>query len=173
MRRPLHPPSRADLVDDTESRISGDWMVWQRGAGASADVWQWDGSPPRKIANNAVADESPDVDGDLVVWQAFDGLDFGIVSFDLIGQDATTLTANGADDVRPVVSAGNIVYQQHSGASGDPADDTSPAISGEKVIFARGNGTAAELYRYDPRDLTIGACFALADSKLGEMSEQR
>ena len=58
-----------DGVSEFRPRISGDAVVWQRGSGASSDVFKWSGLAGINLTANGVADENPETDGVHVVWQ--------------------------------------------------------------------------------------------------------
>lgn len=76
-------------------------MVWEGWDDSDNEIYFWPGSgPPIKVTNNSGSDESPQIDGDRLVWQS-KGSDYEIfyASYDSVRPRARMITPRVSTDI--------------------------------------------------------------------------
>jgi serralysin len=104
-------PLSDDAVTEREPRVSGERAVWQRGAGAGAEVYYYEfvtGERVVPLTQNGVEDASPAIAGARVVWQQDDGNDYELVEWD--GVNVTYLTNDTYNQVLPAISGATTAW---------------------------------------------------------------
>ena len=107
---------------NTEPRIDGNTIVWQRDFGSdNYEIYMYEVDPggaigtPTRLTNNSVPDRYPQVSGSDIVWQAKDGSyinDWEIMHYNTISQaDPVQITNNDTYDQRPRISGTQVVWQ--------------------------------------------------------------
>jgi len=126
-----------------------------------ADSWQ---TVP--LTANSTTNGQPRIDGDHVVWRAYDGVDWEIMLYDLGGDTTIQLTDNGIDESDPRLDGGSVVWTESPNTSEpglvlhDLATGTTTripgsegvagpaAIAGELVVWKAGDADSA-IHLYD------------------------
>ncbi len=130
-----------------------------------------------QVTHNWTMNEQPQLDGERLVWQAYDGTDWEILVYDLASGSITQLTDDGIDETDPQLDGDQLLWITHpaplppwvySLASGSPAlslyDFTtdrvepipqsegvqgSPQIAGDLVVWEGGPDAATtDIYVY-------------------------
>jgi hypothetical protein len=142
-----------DGVSEFRPRISGDAVVWQRGSGASSDVFKWSGLAGINLTANGVADENPETDGVHVVWQQGSAGGRNIAVYDLLTGTTTILSSPG-DETFPLVSGTTLGWIQMVDADGEVFVDPGPignqitgnplvesefSIDGDNLVWSEGD----------------------------------
>lgn len=130
-----------------------------------------------QVTHNWTRNERPQLDGNRLVWQAFDGLNWRIESYDLTTGAITQLTDGALDDTDPQLSGNHILWTSHSppepplseiprpgdvptlvlydfatgAATAVPASEgvEDASLAGNLAAWRGGSGTAADIYLYD------------------------
>jgi hypothetical protein len=136
--------------DEREPRVSAGRVVWQVGSGSTAEVRLWDGIRVWNLTTDGFADEHPEIDGDTVVWQKFDGVDYEIAVYDVLTGTTSFPTNNGYDDILPRISGGRYAWQANAPpgidleifvnpgdtrVTGNGKDDFDHQVDGEDVVY--------------------------------------
>jgi IPT/TIG domain len=123
-----------------------------------------------RLTTNSHNDYQPQVSGDRVVWQGYDGSDYEIYTWTPSG-GVQRITDNEYDDEEPQVSGDRIVWQggkgggfpwniytwtpsagvmplTHWSSLGDPSGGVLPQVSGDRVVWSD-NGMG-EIYTWTP-----------------------
>ncbi|MFW6155403.1 MAG: Calx-beta domain-containing protein [Planctomycetota bacterium] len=118
---------------------------------------------PRLLLAAALADVR--IDGDFVVWSAFDGHDHEIFAYG--GEGLRQLTDNAIDDTDPQLDGSAVVWQGKVGSqweiytydlladsaprrlTDNDTNDTAPQIAGDTVIWLADDGRCDQVVRYD------------------------
>lgn len=123
----------------------------------------WSSTP---LTANFTANEQAQIDGDHVVWRAYDGVDWEILLYDLAGRTTRQLTRDTIDESDPRVDGEYVLWMAHEGSRPvlvlyDLGDDTSlrlpesegveasPEMKGDLVVWKSGDGQSCEIYLYD------------------------
>ena len=118
------------------------------------------------LTANFTRNEQPQIDGDLVVWRAYDGVDWEIMLYDLATHTTRQLTHDAIEQSEPLVDRGHVLWIVHDATEPvlvlyDLADDTSrrvpqsegvqgsPDMRGDLITWRSGQGASSEIYLYD------------------------
>jgi hypothetical protein len=116
------------------------------------------------LANSIYNEINPDIAGNYVSWQAWDGNDWEIYRYDISGNTTVQVTNNDLDDTNASVSdAGFVVYEQEFSASdidislytGESTlslgtsvyNEVNPEIYGNEVTWQAWDGNDWEIYQ--------------------------
>jgi len=141
-------------VEQSSPAISGERVAYVEGTGSAADIRLFDLADGSDIALTADGseDRNPQIQGNRVVWEHFDGTNWEIDEY-VIGGGGTQqpVTNNSWNDHDPQVSGDTIVWvadepghsqiwvKWHGAApqrlTNDPVDHRSPQIDGELIAF--------------------------------------
>ncbi|MBN1631077.1 MAG: hypothetical protein JW990_15060, partial [Thermoleophilia bacterium] len=69
------------------------------------------------LTANFTTNGQPHIDGDHVVWRAYDGVDWEIMLCDLGANSTIQLTNNGIDESEPCVDGGSVVWSEYPNTS--------------------------------------------------------
>lgn len=132
-------------------RISGSWMVWEDMVAGNRDVLarQLPSGPVITVANDAVGDGFPSIDGTQVVWEKDNFLSGNI---DLYMRDLTGGAGGTLGPIRMVTDA--------------PGDQADPDISGSLVTWTDRSGPAPRVMGR-VMTATPSAVFTIADPAEG------
>ncbi len=123
--------------------------------------------PLINISDNTLNNYNPQISGDNVVWQVYDGNDNEIYFYN--GSETTRLTDNDYVDESPKISGDNVVWQVYDGIdyeiysyNGSETTrltdndywDYDPQISGNNVVWAGHDGYDYEIYSYNGSETT-------------------
>ena len=127
------------------------------------EISYYDGSTTVRVTNNSTDDTNPQISGNIVVWQGYDGNDYEIFAYD--GATTTQITNNDYDDMSPYVSGTNVVWYGFDGhdyeiylhvlggattqLTDNETDDCGPRVSGDNVVWYGYDGSDYEIYFYD------------------------
>ena len=115
------------------------------------------------LTANFTRNEQPQIAGDLVVWRAYDGVDWEIMLYDLATR---TTPRHTIEQSEPLVDRGHGLWIVHDTTEPvlvlyDLADDTSrrvpqsegvqgsPDMRGDLITWRSGEGASSEIYLYD------------------------
>ena len=118
------------------------------------------------LTANFTRNEQPQIAGDLLVWRAYDGVDWEIMLYDLATRTTRQLTHDGVEQSDPLVDRGHVLWIVHDTTEPvlvlyDLADDTSrrvpqsegvqgsPDMRGDLIAWRSGEGASSEIYLYD------------------------
>jgi putative cell wall-binding protein len=177
------------LRDSFQPRVSGDRIVYKQvNASLSSDVVTWTSAGGASVIGMMqLAPGTADipwaqVDGDRVVWQSYDGVDYEMFTW-TPGGGTVQITDNSIRDESPQVSGDRVVWlgdnkiytwtpsdgvvQLTSAGTGDGdlySDyDLDPAVSGNRVVWTRGPTGNRALFTWTPDggivQLTDGATY--------------
>lgn len=144
-------------TDDIRPSIAGDVVVWQSGSDPNGDIWVGDTQGTSNPLFDGDDERNPHTDGQLVVWDHFDGADRDIARIHLATPGVVSFVTNDnvADDVTPQVSGDDIVWVREStpgdseiwvswdGAppsvvgptSNNGRDEVRPQLAGEHIVW--------------------------------------
>lgn len=71
---------------------------------------------PLQITHNWTKNERPQLDGQRLVWQVYDGVDWEIESYDLTTGAITQLTNDTVDEADPQLAGDHLLWIVHSPA---------------------------------------------------------
>jgi hypothetical protein len=149
--------------DPAQLRIDGHRMVWVDGI--TMTTWAEGDASPTAIGTGYY----PQVSGDRVVWQSYDGFDYEIYTWLAGDVTATRLTSNSAEDSLADVSGDRVVWGSSDGAeysiytwvAGDAVAtkisdiyfSSAPKVSGDRVVWQAWDGVDYEIYTWVAGDL--------------------
>jgi hypothetical protein len=96
-------------------------------------IYLYDGSTVREISTG-IRNQFPQIDGQYVVWQGYDGNDDEIFLWD--GYKVTQLTDNAVGDTAPKIDGNHIVWQQSNPSDGNTQEIVHTYITHETSSFA-------------------------------------
>ena len=123
-----------------------------------------------KLPDNGYSGNAPQISGDRVVWQGYDGSDFEV--FTWTPTDGTAqVTNNGLNESYPEVSGDRVVWEAYDGhdrevftwtpsggivqLTDNSVDDRYPQVSGDRVVWDhRVSGTSYEIFTWTPTENT-------------------
>lgn len=148
----LYQITDTPAVMESSPAISKDRIVYVRGTGSAADIRLFDAADFSDVPliSDGSEDRNPQIDGDRIVWEHFDGGDWEIYEYQ-VGGALTPVTNNAVNDHDPQVSGDTIVWVAdepghsqiwvawHGGApqrlTNDPVNHESPQIDGDLIAF--------------------------------------
>ncbi len=143
------------------------WRGYESTSSNDPQIFLYDGSDTIKLTSGSNNKEGPQISGDNVVWQGYDGNDYEIFFYN--GSSVTTLTNNAYDDINPEIDGDNIVWHGLDGTdyeiflyngsnvttiTNNNYSDHSPKISGNNIVWHGLNGTDWEIFFYDGSTVT-------------------
>ncbi|NJO44636.1 MAG: S8 family serine peptidase [Oscillatoriales cyanobacterium RM2_1_1] len=122
-----------------------------------------------QVTDNDTYESNPQVDGNTVVWSAYDGNDYEIYLYD--GETVNQITSNNFDDYDPQVSQGNVTWYGYPGFSDSEIFhyngtevtqvtnnndyESNPQIDGNTIVWSGYDGVSDyEIYSYDGSSIT-------------------
>jgi beta propeller repeat protein len=140
--------------------ISGNNVVWT----SDREIFFYNGISTTQLTNNSYDDYSPQISGNNVVWQGYDGTDWEIFFYN--GTSTIQLTNNSYYDSAVGISGNNVVWQGYDGTDNEiyfyngtsttqltnnSYDDFGPVISGNNVVWRgySGNSIYWEIFFYN------------------------
>lgn len=103
-----------DAIDDTEPETDGRYVVWQRLEDDRSRVMLYDtqnpGSGMQQISEGTVTSQFPKIEGGRVVWQAWVGSNWEVMSWKE-SEGLLRMTINTTADIEPDISDQHIVWE--------------------------------------------------------------
>jgi hypothetical protein len=132
--------------------ISGSRVVWQSGADGAGSIWLGDLLGDSSPLYSVTDERNPQIDGDVVVWEHWDGHDFEIYETDVTQTSVIQLTNDSVDDVSPQISGDTVAWVARA--------------AGDSEIWVSRGGSPPELLKqthHDGRDDVAPRVDALGD----------
>jgi hypothetical protein len=121
-----------------------------------------------QITDTELVDQDPQVSGDRVVWESWDGTDWEIYTWKAGALNATRITDNSGDDRQPQVSGDRVVWfgQADTGQeifawtptqgtvqlTSDGMPKWTPQISGNRLVWLASDGTNHDVFTWKVGD---------------------
>ncbi|MEN6518854.1 MAG: NosD domain-containing protein [Methanospirillum sp.] len=136
----------------------------------------------RETANEI---RSPDIYGNNIVWQEYDGSSWNIRRYSLTGGSVETLSFYGGDQVAPVIDGTTVIWADNSNGNWDlhscdlsvsyplvipwlvaAGDQTNPQISGDRVVWQDNRNGNWDIYMGSLSGGTVATvCIATGDQE--------
>lgn len=148
--------------------VSDRLLAWQ-----AARVWPYgyeivvvdrEANSIRQVTTNFFYNTSPNVQGDYMVFQGWDGFDYEIYLYNATTKELTQITDNQFDDTSPVVWDGEVAWVAHPTInaeifhwkngefrkiSTDSKENSNPQIWNGNVVWQGRDGDDFEIFLYD------------------------
>ncbi len=170
-----------NTYDDYSPQVSGDRVVWYGSDGSDDEIYTWvvGDSAPTQLTNNATGDHYAQVSGDRVAWVGYDGSDYEVYTWALGDSAPTQISDDDLTSESVVISGDRLAWWSgwdvYTWALGDSSptnltasggDEWAPQVSGERVVWQASDGSAYQIYTWNPVD-GVSPVTASPDNKYG------
>ena len=150
---------------ESSPAISHDRIVYVEGTGSSAEIHLFDGSDfsDTQLTHDGSEDRNPQIDGEHVAWEHFDGIDWEIYEYVIgSGMPPQQITNNDVDDHDPQLSGDSEVWVEdepghsqvwlrwHGGApqriTKEAEDHADPHIDGDLIAFQTCGASGCDIW---------------------------